>query len=326
MSNHWQRVSSHREHEPTKRRPNRANQDDTNVLDAYSQAVVNVAESVSPAVISVSGEGRGSGSGFLISSDGFAVTNSHVVGGRSSLVAETTDGDRVDAKVMGDDPATDIALLKLRSSDLPFCELGDSDLIRVGQLVIAMGSPLGLHSTVSTGVISAVGRNMRGQDGRLIENIIQHAAPINPGNSGGPLVDSRGQVVGVNTAIIAAAQGIGFAVSSNTADWVVSQLVESGKVERLQLGVVARTIRLHRSDVRKYDLLSDQVVEIVEVGPDGIAHQAGLQEGDCLIEVNDRIITSIDDLHRLLAVMPRDTAMELGIVREGTRRKVWVNW
>ncbi len=222
-----------------RREPNRANESDADVLDAYSQAVIRVVESVSPAVISVSGEGRGSGSGFLISADGFAVTNSHVVSGRRQLVAETDDGDRVDASVLGDDPATDIALLRLAARDLPYSEIGDSEALRVGQLVIAMGSPLGLQSTVSTGVVSARGRTLRGQDGRLIENIVQHTAPINPGNSGGPLVDSHGRVVGVNTAIIAMAQGLGFAVPSNTAQWVTTEIMTHGRVRRRQLGIVA---------------------------------------------------------------------------------------
>ncbi|MBW3599458.1 MAG: trypsin-like peptidase domain-containing protein [Planctomycetes bacterium] len=173
--------------------------DDAELLDAYSRAVIGVVETVSPAVVSVSGQrgdGGGSGTGFLIAPEGYAVTNSHVVAGREKLSAETVDGDRVEAEVVGDDPATDLALLRLAARDLPFAQVGDSDALRVGQLVIAIGSPLGLHATVSTGVVSALGRNMRGREGRLIESIVQHSAPINPGNSGGPLVDSRGRVVG----------------------------------------------------------------------------------------------------------------------------------
>lgn len=306
--------------------PRRAKPQDTEVLDAYSLAVINVVESVSPAVVSISGEGRGSGSGFLISADGFAVTNSHVVGGRKKMLAETNEGDRVDAMVIGDDPATDLALLKLVSSDLPYCELGDSESLQVGQLVIAMGSPLGLHSTVSTGVVSALGRSMRSQDGRLIENVVQHAAPINPGNSGGPLVDSRGRVVGVNTAIIAVAQGIGFAVSSNTVSWIVAELTASGEVRRKQLGVVAKSSHLTRAEVRDYDLLSDQVVEIIEVTSGGVAAASGLRAGDILIAVQDRIVTTVDDVHRLLAALPSDAKVELSIVRDGKRRDVAVAW
>ncbi len=223
--------------------PVRSGASDAELLDAYSQAVVNVVERVSPAVVSVKGRKEdkqgGSGSGFVITPDGYAVTNSHVVADRAHLIAETAEGDHIPVDVIGDDPATDLALLRLASRDLPYAEIGDSAALRVGQLVIAMGSPMGLHATVSTGVISALGRSMRGRDGRLIENIVQHSAPINPGNSGGPLVDSRGRVGGVNTAIIAFAQGLGFAVPGNTARWVVSEVLQHGKVRRRQLGIVA---------------------------------------------------------------------------------------
>ena len=202
------------------------------LLDAYSRAVIGVVEQVSPAVIGIepkSGKG-GAGSGFLITADGFAVTNSHVVSGQDTVVATTSEGDRLDAKLVGDDPATDLALLRLAASDLPTAELGDSDTLRVGQLVIAMGDPLGFHSTVSTGVVSALGRSMRGQQGRLIENIIQHSAPLNPGNSGGPLVDSHNRIIGINTAIIHMAQALGFAIPANTAKWVVGELLGGGLV------------------------------------------------------------------------------------------------
>ncbi len=292
---------------------------DADVLDAYSQAVVNVVERVSPAVVSVTGRGnearQGSGSGFVITPDGFAITNSHVVAGRSRLIAETADGDRVDARIVGDDPATDVSLLRLAASDLPAAELGDSATLRVGQLVIAMGSPLGLHSTVSTGVVSALGRSMRGQDGRLIENIIQHAAPINPGNSGGPLLDSRGRVVGVNTAIIAFAQGLGFAVPSATAQWVVTELLQHGAVRRRQLGVTATTRQLPRSLVRELDLLTDQAVEVIEVVQDSAAARAGIRAGDLVVAINDRLVSSIDDLHRLLTVAGADVELDLTVIR-----------
>ncbi len=214
---------------------------DADLLDAYSQAVIRVVGQVGPAVITVSGRGGredgGMGSGFIIAPDGFAVTNSHVVSGRHRLKATTEDGDELDAELIGDDPATDLALIRLAARDLPHTELGDSDALQVGQLVIAVGNPFGFRSTVSTGVVSAVGRSMRSQEGRLIENIIQHTAPLNPGNSGGPLVDSRGRVVGVNTAIIAWAQGLGFAVPGNTARWVAGDLLGHGRVRRMSLGI-----------------------------------------------------------------------------------------
>ncbi len=291
---------------------------DANFLDAYSRAVVHVVDQVSPAVVSVHGDDHprgGSGSGFLITPDGFALTNSHVVGGRRQLTAQTHDGDRVDARVIGDDPATDLALLELASSDLPYTQLGDSDQLRVGQLVIAMGSPLGFQSTVSTGVVSAVGRNMRAQNGRLIDDIIQHAAPINPGSSGGPLVDSRGQVIGVNTAIIQFAQGICFAIPSRTARWVATELLSHGWVRRRELGVVARAFGLPNSMVRRLDLLSSHAVEVIEVMPGGAADRALVEAGDLIVGINGRIVSSVDDIHRLLASWPHSAQLELDIVR-----------
>lgn len=292
---------------------------DFNLLDAYSQAVVRVVEQVSPAVISVSGAGQGSGSGFVISADGHAVTNSHVVAGRRHLTAETNEGDRLDVQVVGDDPATDIALLRLASKDMSPATFGDSKSIRVGQLVIAMGSPLGLHSTVSTGVISAMGRSMRGQDGRLIENIVQHAAPINPGNSGGPLVDSRGNVVGVNTAIVANAQGLGFAVPGNTAQWVVAELLEHGAVRRRQLGISATTQPLSGAVMRRFDLLADHAVRVVDAEPNGIAFLSGVRRGDLIVEINGRITASVDDVHRLLSVIARDADLTVTLIRDDQR-------
>src|SRR5689334_13293212 len=239
---------------------------DAALLDAYSQAVIHVVETVSPAVISVSARdanGRGGGgSGFIVTPDGYAITNSHVVDDRPTLEAETTEGDRLSAELVGDDPATDLAIIRLAANGLPYTQLGDSDALRVGQLVIAMGSPLGLQSTVSTGVVSAVGRSLRARDGRLIENIVQHAAPINPGNSGGPLVDSRGLVVGINTAIIAMAQGLGFAIPSGTVEWVAAEILSHGRVRRRTLGIAAESIRLPRDLVRRFDLLAEEGVEV----------------------------------------------------------------
>ncbi|WP_254513505.1 S1C family serine protease [Anatilimnocola floriformis] len=303
---------------------------DAEILDAYSEAVIHVVETVSPTVISLSGAAggpaAGSGSGVIISRDGLAITNSHVVGGRHKMLAETDDGDRIDATVVGDDPATDIAVLRLSARDLPSAEFGESAAARVGQLVIAMGSPLGLHSSVSTGVVSALGRTLRGNDGRLIENIIQHTAPINPGNSGGPLVDSRGRVLGVNTAIIALAQGLGFAVSSNTAKWVAAEILEHGRVRRRQLGVVAAVERLPRAMVREFDLLSDQAVRVVEVSPGGVAQKSGIRSNDLIVAINDRLITSVDDVHRLLASAPAHTALTVTLIRGHSKHDVEIAW
>lgn len=303
--------------------------DDTELLDAYSHAVISVVETVSPAVISVSPANvepsSGSGSGFLISADGYALSNSHVVDGRSKMVAETADGDRVDAELVGDDPATDLALLRLASSDLPFAEFGDSAALRVGQLVIAMGSPLGLQSTVSTGIVSALGRSMRGRDGRLIENVVQHSAPINPGNSGGPLVDSRGRIVGVNTAIIPWAQGLGFAVSSNTARWVVDEFLSHGHVRRRQLGIVATTVPIPRPLVRELDLLTDQAAQVVDVVSDSPAHVAGIRPDDVIVALQGRIITGVDDIHRLMVQFPLRESLTATILRDSSVRDVEIH-
>src|SRR3954449_4121820 len=301
---------------------------DAELLDAYSQAVIHVVETVSPAVISVSARdanGRGGGgSGFIVTPDGYAITNSHVVDNRPKLEAETAEGDRLRAEIVGDDPATDLAVIRLAASGLPYAQLGDSDALRVGQLVIAMGSPFGFQSTVSTGVVSALGRSMRARDGRLIENIVQHAAPINPGNSGGPLVDSRGLVVGINTAIIAMAQGLGFAIPSNTAAWVLQEILAHGNVRRRQLGIVANAMRLPRSLVRALDLLADQAVEVRDVAPRSVADLAGIRPDDVIIALADRLVTSIDDLHRLLMTVPTDEGFELTVIRGERQQTVHV--
>jgi S1-C subfamily serine protease len=293
---------------------------DADLLDAYSRAVIAVVHKVGPSVISLMGakgdEQGGSGSGFILTPDGYALTNSHVAGGRPRLRAVTPEGDSVHADLVGDDPASDLALVRLAARDLPIAELGDSESLQVGQLVIAMGNPLGFQSTVSTGVVSALGRAMRGEAGRLIEKIIQHTAPLNPGNSGGPLLDSRGRVVGVNAAIIAMAQGLGFAVPAATAQWVVSELIAHGRVRRLTLGIVATVTPLSRRLVREHDLLSDQAVEIVEVAPRSPAQSAGLRPGDLLVAINGRVITGVDDLHRMLSGLPVARQLLLSVVRE----------
>jgi S1-C subfamily serine protease len=299
-------------------RPGRAPEPrpEEDLLDAYSRAVVQVVDTVSPAVVSVTGDGRepnrGSGSGVIVSADGYVLTNSHVVAGRSQLVAETTDGDRLPAKVIGDDPSTDTALLRLKSADLPHTAFGDSATLRVGQLVIAMGSPLGFHSTVSTGIVSALGRNMRGQDGRMIEEVIQHTAPINPGNSGGPLVDSRGRLVGINTAIIAFAQGIGFAVPSKTVRWVYGELLAHGRVRRRLLRVTAAAVQLPHAVMVEHDLLSDRAVRIGEVHGKNNA----FREDDVLVAINDRIVASVDDVHRILAQHPASAKLLATVIRD----------
>jgi S1-C subfamily serine protease len=274
-------------------------------------------------LITVSGQAGpdqgGLGSGFLITPDGFALTNSHVVAGRPRLTATTEEGDSLGADLVGDDPATDLAVIRLASRELPYTELGDSEALQVGQLVIAVGNPFGYRSTVSTGVVSARGRTMRNQQGRLIENIIQHTAPLNPGNSGGPLVDSRGRVVGVNTAIVAFAQGMGFAVPGNTARWVVGELLSHGRVRRLALGIRAKGVDLPRWLSRQLDLLNDQAVEVVEVLPGGAAATAGLRPGDLILAAAGRTVASADDLHRVLASISAQRPVPLEVVRSNRR-------
>jgi S1-C subfamily serine protease len=292
----------------------------TEVLDAYSHAVVQVVEAVGPAVIGVAGPRKdpsgGSGSGFLITPDGYALTNSHVVHGRTRLLAITHEGDRLDADLVGDDPATDLALIRLSARDLPFAQLGDSAALRVGQLCIAMGSPFGFQSSVSTGVISALGRAMRSQTGRLIENIVQHTAPLNPGNSGGPLLDSRGRVVGLNTAIIVLAQGLGFAIPADSARWVIAELIAHGEVRRPYLGIAAGVVPMNRKLARYLDLLNEQAVQVINVEPGGPAGAAGVQAGDLIVAVNGRLVSGIDELHRLLSRLSTDESITLTIVRQ----------
>lgn len=302
---------------------------EASLLDAYSQAVVHVVETVSPAVVSVAGVGReargGMGSGFFLTPDGYALTNSHVVSGRTKLAVTTPDGDKIGADLIGDDPATDLALVRAVARDLPYAALGDSEALRVGQLVIAIGSPLGFHSTVSTGVVSGLGRSMRAEQGRLIEGIVQHTAPLNPGNSGGPLVDSYGRVVGINTAIVAMAQGLGFAVPSQTAKWVVGELITHGKVRRAQLGITAALAPIPRKLAVELDLVSDRAVQVVGLVPGAAADRAGIEEGDLIISANGRLLTSIDDLHRLLASAGAQSALNLTIVRDDLEMEIVVD-
>jgi S1-C subfamily serine protease len=293
---------------------------DLELLDAYSRAVIGVVEGLGPTVLCIEpprGENRGgTGSGVLLTPDGYALTNSHVANGRRHLTAVTEEGDRLDAQLMGDDPHTDLALLRLSARDLPYAELGDSDALRVGQLVIAMGNPLGFRSTVSTGVVSATGRAMRGVGGRLIENIVQHTAPLNPGNSGGPLVDTRGRVVGVNTAIIAMAQGLGFAVPSNTARWVIGELMTHGRVRRRWLGITGTTVAVPRTLARELDLVADEAVEIVDIDPSGPAANSGLERGDIVVAAAGRVTTTVDDLSRIVALVPQSEALTLMVIRD----------
>jgi S1-C subfamily serine protease len=293
--------------------------DDGQLLDAYSEAVISVVDAASPAVIGVRAqhdeERGGSGSGFVISPDGFALTNSHVVHGAERLTVTLAENDRLRAELVGDDPATDLALLRVAARDLPHSTLGDSAALRVGQVVIAMGDPLGFQATVSSGIVSARGRSMRSQQGRLIDNVIQHTAPLNPGNSGGPLLDTRGRVVGINTAIIAMAQGLGFAVPVNTARWVIGELMAHGHVRRPYLGIAAGSIAISRRLVRELDLINTHGIELASVDNAGPAGRAGLRAGDILLAINDRLVSDVDDVHRLLTTLGEGQAVTLAVLR-----------
>jgi S1-C subfamily serine protease len=306
---------------------------DLELLDAYSRAVIKVVDAVGPAVVGISvnrAAGRrdqiqaGAGSGVVITPDGYVLTNDHVVHGADQVEVELSDGANLPAHLIGTDAATDLAVIRLTATSLPHATLGDSAMLKVGQLVIAIGSPFGFQSTVSTGVVSALGRALRSQAGRLIENIIQHTAPLNPGNSGGPLVDSRGRVVGINTAIISMAQGIGFAIPAATARWVVSQLLRHGRVRRGFLGLAGRSRPLERRLVRFYQLTGEYAVEAISVDPQGPAGQGGLKEGDLIVAINGQSIANVDDMHRFLAEWPLGEAVTLTIIRGSERRDLQI--
>ncbi len=299
-------------------------QSDVDLLDAYSKAVITVVEAAGPAVVSISAgkivpnnipDPMGAGSGVLVAPDGYILTNHHVVEKADLLRVTLTDGTSVEARVVGSDPPNDLAVIRAEGGGLPYATLGDSGLLRAGQLVIAMGNPFGFQSTVSTGVVSAVGRGLRSREGRLIENIIQHTAPLNPGNSGGPLVDSRGRVVGINTAIIAVAQGIGFSIPANTARYVISQLLTHGRVRRGYLGISARQRPIDRRLVRYHDLPFDTAVEVVSLDPGAPAAAGGIRAGDVIVTLNGKGVRSVDDIHRLLAEEEFGTTISIALVR-----------
>jgi S1-C subfamily serine protease len=305
--------------------------DDHAILDAYSRAVIGVVDRASAAVVSleVGGGGKrrgqgGAGSGFVVAPDGYLLTNSHVVAAGGEVRVRAPTGERIPAQVMGDDPATDLALLKIDPAALATVEnaaptwlaIDASIRPRRGQLVVAIGNPLGFDSTVSTGVVSALGRTLRGRDNRLIDGVVQHTAPLNPGNSGGPLLDSSGRVLGVNTAIIAYSQGIGFAVGVDTAAWVLGELLARGRVRRAWLGVGGMRRPLDRRLARAHDL-GASAVEVMTVEAGSPAAAAGLRDGDLIVAFGGRAVEGVDDLHRLLRDHPPGDAAPLAILRRG---------
>ena len=308
------------------------NSDATEVelLDSYSRAVITVVDTVGPAVLMVSrkksgarnsSEHEGAGSGVIIAPDGYILTNNHVVQGADALSVTRQEGASLDAVLIGTDPATDLAVIRANGSHLPYAVLGDSKKLKAGQLVIAIGNPYGFNSTVSTGVVSALGRTLRSMEGRLIENIIQHTAPLNPGNSGGPLVDSRGRVVGINTAIISIAQGIGFSVPADTAVWVISEILVNGRVRRGFLGIAAQRRQLNRRLARLHNLENNYGVEVVGINPNGPSEQAGIRKGDLIVSVKGRKTETVDDIHRTLSDRELGNSIDLVILR-GQERMV----
>ena len=297
---------------------------DSGLLDAYSRAVVQAAEAVGPSVVNIEVKGRngqrqGSGSGFVITPDGFILTNSHVVHGAEKVEVMLSDGRRPDAHVVGDDPDTDLAVLRVYAPNLRPVRFGQSRNIRVGQVAIAIGNPYGFQCTVTAGVVSALGRSFRARTGRLIDDVIQTDAALNPGNSGGPLVNSSGEVIGVNTAVILPAQGICFAIGIDTAHYVAGWLIKDGKIRRSYIGVGGQNVPLHRRVVRFFQLPVSSGVLVISVAPNSPASRAGLQEGDVLVEYDHQPVPSIDALHKLLNGQQVGRRVELTVVRAAQR-------
>jgi S1-C subfamily serine protease len=296
---------------------------DDALLDAYSRAVIGVVERAGPAVVSIEISGprgpAGAGSGFVVTPDGYVMTNSHVVASRGALRIRTATGEIAPGQVVGDDPATDLAVIKVDPAavGMPYLAVDGVVSPRVGQLAVAIGNPLGFESTVSTGVVSALGRSLRGRDNRLIDGVVQHTAPLNPGNSGGPLLDAAGRVLGVNTAIIARSQGIGFAVAVETAAWVLGQLLHHGKVRRGYLGIGAARRPLDRR-LAYHHGLGLGAVEVQSVEPSSPAARAGLVDGDLIVRFGALAIESVDDLHRALRGWTGG-AVALAVIRRGAR-------
>jgi S1-C subfamily serine protease len=316
---------------------------DSDLLDSFSRAVISAVEKISPSVVNVEvyhanasrrgpnrsrsdqpRERRGGGSGFIFTPDGLILTNSHVVHDATRIEVTLADGRRAPAHTIGDDPATDLAVIRIDASALQAVSLGDSQQLRPGQMAIAIGNPYGFQSTVTAGVISALGRSLRSYSGRLIEDVIQTDAALNPGNSGGPLVNSRGEVIGVNTATILPAQGICFAIGINTAKFVASRLLRDGKIRRSYIGVSAQTVPIHRRVVRFYSLAKETGVVVVGIEEKSPALKAGLRDGDVIVALDDKPVAGVDDLHRLLTDAQVGAKCLLTVIRHTERLEMQI--
>ena len=314
---------------------------DAELLDAFSKTVVSVAEEVSPSVVKVDVQGppppagrrrqtgprqpdeaTGSGSGFVFTPDGFVMTNSHVVNQARKIDVSLPDGRRFPAHLVGEDPDTDIAVLRIYAPELTAVSFGDSSCLRVGQIAIAIGNPYGFDATVTAGVVSALGRSLRTKNGRLVDDVVQTDAALNPGNSGGPLVDARGRVIGVNTAMIMPAQGLCFAIAINTASFVMGRLIRDGHIRRAYIGLAGQNVPLHRRVMRYHELATESGVFVVSLEPNGPAAAAGVREGDLIVKFGDTAIAGIDDLHKLLTEERAGQAAELTVIRDMRRKEV----
>ena len=291
---------------------------ESEALDAYSRVVVRVAETLRPAVVHLRvgrGRGEGAGSGILFTPDGFLLTNAHVVGNKDKVRVRLSDGRELTGRIVGIDPWTDLAVVQADAMGLPFAQLGDSGQLRVGQLVVAIGNPLGFESTVTAGVVSATGRTLRSITGHLVDNVIQTDAALNPGNSGGPLVDSKCQVIGINTAVIMPAQGLCFAIPINMAKHILPQLMKDGRVVRGYLGLHGRTAQIPPRLVERHELLQQTAVHVVSLEAGGPAEQASVLEDDLIVRLGEQPTPSVDDLHKLLTELPIDVPASITLLR-----------
>jgi S1-C subfamily serine protease len=309
---------------------------DEELLDTYSKTITRAVEKVAPTVVNIrvhkasrenqrGQEAGGSGSGFIIAPDGFILTNSHVVHGADKMEVTLADGDAFSAELIGEDPGTDLAVIRINAPrQLSHAQLGNSKAIRVGQVAVAIGSPFGFQQTVTAGVVSALGRSMRSQSGRLIDNVIQTDAALNPGNSGGPLVNSRGEVIGVNTAIILPAQGICFAIASNTAEFVAAWLIKEGRIRRSWIGVIGQNVPIHRRVVRFHHLAAEEGVLVAGIEPNSPASRSGLRDGDVIVAFAGEPVPGIDELHRHLVAGVIGTPITLTVIRHTEKLDVEV--